>query len=161
MPPTPTARVTMNRRRVKKTVARLSAIARLAALLFHANGCAANTQPIAPTTKATRTSHVSSPTVTRGRELYEADGCSDCHSLDGTRMTGPSWEGLAGSRVTLSDGRTVTADDAYLTRHIIEPNALTVQGYPGEVMAQAIETFDLKRKPEDVRALVAFIDSVR
>ncbi len=63
--------------------------------------------------------------------------------------------------MTLSDGRTVTADDAYLTRHIIEPNALTVQGYPGEVMAQAIETFDLKRKPEDVRALVAFIDSVR
>ncbi len=151
----------MNGRRVTKTVARQSAITGLGALLFLANGCAVSTQPTAPIATTASSSHVSSAAVARGKELYEADGCSDCHSLDGTRMTGPSWEGLAGSRVTLSDGRTVTADDAYLTRHIIEPNALTVQGYPGEVMAQAIETFDLKSKPEDVRALVAFIDLVR
>jgi cytochrome c oxidase subunit II len=76
-------------------------------------------------------------------------------------MSGPPWKGLAGSRVTLSDGQTLTADDAYLTKHIVEPNAVTVQGYPGDVMAQATETFDLKSKPADVRALVAFIDSVR
>jgi hypothetical protein len=43
-------------------------------------------------------------------------------------MTGPSWKGLAGSQVKLGDGRTVAADDAYLTRHIIEPDALTVKG---------------------------------
>ncbi len=96
-----------------------------------------------------------------GRKLYEDDGCADCHSLNGTRMTGPSWKGLAGSQVKLSDGRTITADNAYLTRHIIEPNALTVQGYPGEVMAEAIEGLNLKSKPSDVRALVAFIDSLR
>jgi cytochrome c oxidase subunit 2 len=76
-------------------------------------------------------------------------------------MTGPSWKGLAGSRVKLSNGRTIIADDAYLTRHIIEPNALTVEGYPGEVMAEAIEELNLKSKPADVRALVAFIDSLK
>ncbi len=76
-------------------------------------------------------------------------------------MTGPSWKGLAGSRVRLGDGRTLIANDAYLTRHIIDPNALTVQGYPGDVMAEATESLELTRKPFDVRALVAFIDSVR
>ena len=75
-------------------------------------------------------------------------------------MAGPSWKGLAGSQVRLSDGRNVTADDAYLTRHIVEPNAFTVAGYPGDVMAQAIEALDLKSKPADVRALVVFIDSL-
>jgi len=99
--------------------------------------------------------------VALGRRLYQDDGCAGCHSLNGTRMTGPSWKGLAVSRVKLSDGRTIIADNAYLTRHIVEPNALTVQGYPGEVMAEAIEELDLKRKPADVRALVAFIDSLR
>lgn len=124
-----------------------------------AGGCGGVSHP--STAAAPGTSGGGSYLVVRGRELYAADGCSDCHSLNGTRMTGPSWKGLAGSHVTLSSGRTVTANDAYLRRHIIEPNALTVQGYPGEVMAQATESLNLPRKPFDVRALVAFIDSVR
>jgi hypothetical protein len=99
--------------------------------------------------------------VARGRDLYSADGCAGCHSLDGTRLNGPTWKGLAGSRVRLSDGRTVVADDAYLARHIVEPNAFTVQGYPGEVMAESIQSLDLKHKPADVAALAAFIDAAR
>jgi cytochrome c551/c552 len=99
--------------------------------------------------------------VSQGSRLYQTDGCAGCHSLNGTRLVGPSWKGLAGSRVRLTDGRTVTADDAYLTRHILEPNAMTVQGYPGEVMGQAIEVLDLKAHPAEVRDLVAFIDSLR
>jgi mono/diheme cytochrome c family protein len=98
--------------------------------------------------------------VARGAVLYRDDGCSGCHSLNGTRLAGPSWKGLAGSRVTLTSGRRVIADDAYLTRHIVEPNALTVRGYPHGVMAQAIEALDLKHRPAEVRALVAFIDSL-
>jgi hypothetical protein len=65
------------------------------------------------------------------------------------------------SQVKLGDGRTVVAGDAYLTRHIIEPNALTVEGYSGEVMAEATRELNLKSKPADVHALVAFIDSLR
>jgi cytochrome c2 len=99
--------------------------------------------------------------VARGKVLYQADGCVACHSLNGTRLTGPTWKGLAGSKVKLDGNRTVIASDAYLAKHITEPNALTVEGYPGEVMAEAIETLDLKKKPSDVRALVAFVDSLR
>lgn len=99
--------------------------------------------------------------VAQGSRLYESDGCAGCHSLNGTRLTGPSWKGLAGSRVQLADGRTLIADDAYLTRHIVEPNALTVRGYPADIMQEAIEELDLKHHPAQVRALVAFIDSLR
>jgi cytochrome c oxidase subunit 2 len=99
--------------------------------------------------------------IAHGRVLYQADGCAGCHSLDGSRMSGPSWKGLAGSRVRLSDGRVLTAGNAYLTRHIVEPDALTVQGYPGNVMAESIQGLDLQRRPADVAALVAFIDTVR
>ena len=106
-------------------------------------------------------SNTGGPLVARGRTLDQADGCVGCHSLDGTRLTGPSWKGLADSRVELSNGKTVIASDAYLTRHIVEPNALTVQGYPGQVMSQAIESLALKHRPADVRALVAFIDSLK
>jgi len=124
-----------------------------------ASGCGRTTRQ-APSSTPT-TGRPGDSLVARGRTLYQTDGCAGCHSLDGTRLTGPSWKGLAGSQVKLSDGRTVTADNAYLTKHIIEPNALTVQGYPADVMAQAIETLDLKSKPADVRALVAFVNSLR
>jgi len=123
------------------------------------SGCA-NASHQAPNGTLTTASAGSSPAA-RGRALYQTDGCAGCHSLNGTRMTGPSWKGLAGSQVKLSNGRTILANDAYLTKHIIEPDALTVQGYPAEVMAQAIQTLGLKTKPADVRALVAFIDSLR
>lgn len=99
--------------------------------------------------------------VGRGAKLYETDGCEGCHSLDGTRMTGPTWKGLAGSTVHLADGRTLTATNSYLRDHIIDPNAWTVKGYPGEVMAAAIEELHLAKHPHDVAALVAFIDSLR
>lgn len=124
-----------------------------------ASGCG-NTSHQAPSSTPT-TASTGGSLAARGSALYQTDGCAGCHSLDGTRLTGPSWKGLAGSRVTLSSGRTVTADDAYLAKHITEPNVLTVQGYPADVMAQAIETLELKDRPTDVRALVAFIDSLR
>ncbi len=98
--------------------------------------------------------------VVLGRALYTTDGCSSCHSLNGTRMTGPTWKGLAGGRVMLESGQTITATNSYLTRHIVEPDAFTVRGYTGQIMAESIEQLDLKRKPADVRALVAFIDSL-
>jgi hypothetical protein len=99
--------------------------------------------------------------LSTGKQLYSADGCEDCHSLNGTPDTGPTWKGLYGSRVTLTNGRTVTADTAYLTEHIVDPDAVTVRGFPGSVMAQAIRGDDLGDKPADVRALVALIKSLR
>jgi mono/diheme cytochrome c family protein len=127
----------------------------LGLVLCLAGGCAST-----PARTSTSPQRGGSP-ATRGPALYTADGCSGCHSLNGERLSGPSWKGLAGSRVTLSSGRTVLANDAYLTRHIVEPNALTVAGYPGEVMAEATDELHLASKPADVRALVAFIDSIR
>ncbi|HUB75743.1 MAG TPA: c-type cytochrome [Solirubrobacteraceae bacterium] len=96
-----------------------------------------------------------------GRHLYAADGCEDCHTLNGSPGTGPSWKGLYLSRVHLASGKTVLANAAYLERHIVDPDALTVAGFPGQVMGEAIGGEHLGRKPADVRALVAFIETLR
>lgn len=124
------------------------------------SGCG-NASRQAPSDIPTTASTGGSVVARRGRALYQADGCAGCHSLNGTRLTGPTWKGLAGSTVTLTNGERITATAVYLRKHIIEPNAVTVRGYPAEVMAEAIETFNLKSKPQDVRALVAFIESLK
>jgi cytochrome c2 len=96
-----------------------------------------------------------------GRKLFTADACSGCHSLDGSAGAGPTVAGLAGGTVTLADGTTVTADDAYLARAITDPDAEIVNGYQKGVMSGAIAGFGLGDKPEDVAALVAFIKAQR
>jgi hypothetical protein len=55
----------------------------------------------------------------------------------------------------------VLANAAYLTKHIVDPDAMTVNDFPGSVMAEAIQADHLARKPADVRALVAFIESLK
>jgi mono/diheme cytochrome c family protein len=95
----------------------------------------------------------------RGKVLYTNDGCSGCHSLSGSPGAGPSFKGLAGGMSTLTTGQTVAADDAYLERSITDADAQVVKGYRGGIMAPAIASFGLKAKPDDIRALVAFIKS--
>jgi cytochrome c1 len=56
-------------------------------------------------------------------------GCTTCHTVDGSDGVGPTWKGLAGSKVQLEDGRKVTADAAYLRRAIVDPGAQVVDGF--------------------------------
>ena len=62
--------------------------------------------------------------------------------------------------MTLTDGSTVTADDAYLARAITDPDAQVVKGYQSGIMSAAIAAKGLGSKPSDVQALVAYIKSV-
>lgn len=64
-----------------------------------------------------------------GEKVAASMGCRACHSIDGRKGVGPTWQGLYGSEVTLEDGTTVTADDEYLRHSIVDPGAETVEGY--------------------------------
>lgn len=91
----------------------------------------------------------------RGQELVETRGCRSCHSTDGSDGTGPTWANLAGSQVELADGRTVTADDEYLARSILQPDAEVVAGYPEGLMASAAAVESITREEAD--AMVAYL----
>lgn len=115
--------------------------------------------PAATTSTETTTETGAADLVAQGEKLWTADGCAGCHSLDGTTSVGPTMKGLTGSSVTLVDGSTVTADDAYLAESITDPDAQVVKGYPAGVMTGAVAAFDLASRPDDVDALVAYIEA--
>lgn len=50
-----------------------------------------------------------------GERVAAAKGCLQCHSIDGTRRTGPTWRDLYGRWETLSDKTRVFVDGAYVT----------------------------------------------
>ena len=88
-----------------------------------------------------------------GRQLAQDRGCPSCHSSNGDRGTGPTWKGLYGSEVELSDGTTVTVDDAYIRESILDPGAVLVDGY-GNVMPK----FDLT--DEEIAQITAYIQTL-
>ncbi|HTR49984.1 MAG TPA: cytochrome c oxidase subunit II [Kofleriaceae bacterium] len=74
-------------------------------------------------------SHVAPDLAESGGKLAAAYGCLRCHTIDGTAYIGPTWRGLYGSRVVLTTGEIVTADDAYLTESMMDPGVKLVVGF--------------------------------
>lgn len=65
--------------------------------------------------------------------------CASCHTLDGTKLVGPSLKGLAGSRIQVKDHSsgellTIEANAEYLRTSIVDPNAQLAEGYPENIM---------------------------
>lgn len=96
--------------------------------------------------------------ATRGERVSKQNGCLACHSVDGTRLVGPSWLGLYESQRELADGTTVVADDAYLLNSIIKPNAHVVAGYPPGVMPQSYVDSLSETQLSDI---IAFIKTLK
>jgi len=68
-----------------------------------------------------------------GIRLFQEKGCKACHTVDGTLLVGPTLKGLFGKTATvITEGKeiTVTADEAYLRKSLIEPGADVVKGFP-------------------------------
>jgi len=94
--------------------------------------------------------------VAIGQSVYE-NNCKACHTLDGTQGVGPSWLGLYGRQEALTDGSTVTADDAYIINSILNPNAQVVAGFPAGVMPQ---NYAEVLTEEQINALIEFIKTI-
>ncbi|MBF0338444.1 MAG: cytochrome c oxidase subunit II [Nitrospirae bacterium] len=65
----------------------------------------------------------------KGKKLAENLGCTGCHSVNGDSSAGPTFKGFMGSTVTLADGKTLTADDAFVKAKIKDPKATLVKGF--------------------------------
>ena len=100
--------------------------------------------------------------VAQGQSLAQQLGCIACHTTNGTVVVGPSWKGLAGSEVTLTDGSTVTADSAYIRESITDPDAKIVEGFSPGIMGPSVEAVRSQIEADNnLDALVAYIESVK
>ena len=91
-----------------------------------------------------------------GQQLTVKNGCVGCHSVDGAKLTGPTWFGLYSSEVPLADGTTVVADDAYISESIHDSNAKIVAGFPSpSVMPQYVLT------DEEIANIIEYIKTLK
>ncbi|MCX6272874.1 MAG: cytochrome c oxidase subunit II [Bacteroidetes bacterium] len=81
-----------------------------------------------------------------GAMLIQSKGCIACHSVDGSRVVGPSFKGIFGEKVTVITAgaeRTITVDEDYIRRSVLEPSADVVKGYrDGQMVSYRTELKD-------------------
>ena len=92
----------------------------------------------------------------RGQVFAESKGCLQCHTVDGTPSSGPTWKGLAGSSRPLTNGDIVIADDTYLLNSIVDPAAQVVEGYDAIMAPDSGDTLS----SEEINDLIAYINSL-
>lgn len=88
-----------------------------------------------------------------GALLYKVKGCNACHSLDGSKLMGPTWKGVFGESVETSAG-TVTVDEAYIRESTLNPQAKIVTGYPPAMPVTPMSEVELK-------SIVMLIESLK
>lgn len=96
----------------------------------------------------------------KGAQIVQQLGCNACHTTDGTRTVGPSYLGLWGKEETvITNGkeRTITVDEEYIRRSILEPNADIVQGFNKGLML----SYEGQLSDEEIDLIIAYIKSMQ
>lgn len=104
---------------------------------------------------------VSGTPVERGKAMVERKGgCYACHSLDGSKIIGPTWLNAWGYEVPLADGSVIPADnpeawDNYARESIVNPSAKIHAGFQ-PVMSSYAGVFT----DEELDWVIAYIRSL-
>lgn len=96
------------------------------------------------------------PPAEWGKKLFAAKLCSTCHSLDGSRVVGPTFKGLYGRDEKLTDGSTVKVDDAYLKRSILKPMDQIVEGY-----SPAMPPYEGQLSDAELSAMIEYLKTIK
>ena len=94
-----------------------------------------------------------------GLTIVKKNGCLACHSLNGSKLVGPSWKDLYGKTETvISKGKTrvQTIDRAYIINSIYNPNEDIVKGYNKGLML----SYKNELKESDIDEIIEFMKTL-
>jgi caa(3)-type oxidase subunit IV len=116
---------------------------------------AAGTEVVAAVVPATPPApfEVNVDLATKGKALFTSKTCSACHSIDGSRLVGPTMKGIWGRKEKLTDGSSIYVNKAYFVQSIKDPMSQIVEGYPpGMAVMQLTD--------EEIDALLNYVASL-
>ena len=93
--------------------------------------------------------------VGKGLLLTVMIGCTGCHTVDGSKLVGPSWLGTYGSIRKFADGTSTVADDAYISESIRNPLAHEVAGFSPSTMPPYTLT------DEEIANIIAYLKTLK
>ncbi len=91
-----------------------------------------------------------------GQKVYREKACFTCHTLDGSRLVGPSFKGAFGRNEKLTDGTEIVVDENYLRRSLLEPAAQIVEGF-----APVMPTYQGLLNDRELDGIIAYIKTLK
>ncbi len=91
-----------------------------------------------------------------GARLFVSRACNTCHSTTGASGVGPTFLNLFGHEVMFANGGRGVADENYLRRSILEPQADVVAGFQ-----PVMPTYQGILTNREIDALIAYIKSLK
>ena len=95
----------------------------------------------------------------RGSRCLPRSGARAAIRSTDRAASGRRCKGLFGSKVELTNGKTVTADDAYLLEAIEDPRRRDREGLPAGIMSGVIKPHQVAES--DARDLIAYIKTLK
>ncbi|WP_373651042.1 MULTISPECIES: cytochrome c oxidase subunit II [unclassified Schlesneria] len=97
------------------------------------------------------------PPAELGALLYKRQGCAQCHAIDDNVQgkAGPSFAKTFGTQQRLTNGESVTIEENYLRRSILEPLAQIRAGFQ-----PVMPTYQGRLRDNEIDALIAYIKSL-
>ena len=102
---------------------------------------------------------MASPGAT-GKKIMQNIGCFACHTIDGTKLVGPSFKGIWGEEQTVVTGketRKVIVDEEYIKSSIYDPNADVVEGYMKGLMV----SYQGQLSEDDIANIIEYLKTVK
>ena len=94
-----------------------------------------------------------------GLAITKKMGCLACHSIDGSKIVGPSFKDAYGKTETVIEKgieKQITVDDEYLKTAVYSPDDQIVKGYSKGMM----QTYKNQVNEEDMKQIIDFIKSL-
>jgi cytochrome c oxidase subunit 2 len=109
---------------------------------------------MAPSSYASWSTREETAPFASGAALFSRFGCAQCHQ-PGAAVRAPSLAGLFGREILLADGTRRRADENYLRRSLLTPNAEIVSGYRA-----VMPSYRGALSEEEIGALIAYIKAL-
>ncbi len=96
------------------------------------------------------------PPIELGQRSYQMRGCTQCHTIDGSKLIGPSFKGFLAREHRMVGGVLVEATDEYIKESVIDPTAKVVEGFD-----PVMPSFKGRLHELEIAGLVAYIKSLQ
>jgi len=96
------------------------------------------------------------PLVELGKLTWDQAGCKSCHSIDGTRGDGPTWQGIWGTVHQFNDGTSAKVDENYIRESILNPQAKIVKGFEG-----VMPTFQGSLRDRQILGVIEYLKTLK
>ena len=90
-----------------------------------------------------------------GETLYQQRGCKGCHSLDGTKIVGPSFKESYGNQRSFVNADPMIADENYIRESILYPKAKIVVGHQ-----PVMPSYKGQLSDDDIYCLIEYLKTV-